>query len=387
MYITKKETRLSPLLKYPGGKEKELNYILPNIPPDAEAFYEPFVGGGAVYFSVDAASYYINDLSHELISLYRMISEQNDVFLNKLEQIQHNWEVMSDMINLHSTGLVDLYHDYRYDIINKQQLFDRVSVFVYTNAKDLNGMLQPNFNVGIENFVTELIRSFRNKIVRMKSIEAKKGDLSDDDVLLNIESAFKSAFYTHFRYLYNYIDELNLSDEFATAAYFFIREYCYSSMFRYNKKGKFNVPYGGISYNSKSMNKKITYFKDQMLVDHLNKTIIGNDDFYVFMKKYPPKNNDFIFLDPPYDTDFSTYAKNEFGKSDQKRLANYLITECDAYFMLVIKNTDFIAKLYPKGKSVKNGRVLNVMQFDKKYQVSFQDRNDKNVEHLIITNY
>ena len=44
--------RLSPLIKYPGGKEKELNYIIPALPVKIDNYYEPFVGGGAVYLSI-----------------------------------------------------------------------------------------------------------------------------------------------------------------------------------------------------------------------------------------------------------------------------------------------------------------------------------------------
>ena len=46
--------RLSPLIKYPGGKEKELNYIIPALPTKINNYYEPFVGGGAVYFAIDS---------------------------------------------------------------------------------------------------------------------------------------------------------------------------------------------------------------------------------------------------------------------------------------------------------------------------------------------
>lgn len=60
-------------------------------------------------------------------------------------------------------------------------------------------------------------------------------------------------------------------------------------------------------------------------------------DFYDFMNCYEPQKDDFVFLDPPYDSEFSTYAKNEFNKDDQARLANYLIKECKANFMIVIK--------------------------------------------------
>ena len=108
-------------------------------------------------------------------------------------------------------------------------------------------------------------------------------------------------------------------------------------------------------------------------------TDIYNLDFEDFCKKIKLTSKDFIFLDPPYDTEFSTYAKNEFGKNDQIRLANFL-KNTKAKFMLIIKNTDFIYDLY-------NVKGLYIKSFDKKYLVSIKNRNDKNVEHLIITNY
>ena len=76
-----------------------------------------------------------------------------------------------------------------------------------------------------------------------------------------------------------------------------------------------------------------------------------NLDFEGLCEKIKLQTDDFMFLDPPYNTKFSTYAKNEFNKHDQTRLANYLY-KTETKFMLIIKN-----------------------------------RNDKDVEHLIITNY
>jgi len=90
--------------------------------------------------------------------------------------------------------------------------------------------------------------------------------------------------------------------------------------------------------------------------------------------------NDFIFLDPPYDSEFSTYAKNEFTQEDQKRLAKYLLEKCEAKWMLVIKNTDFIFELYNKPN-------INISDFDKQYLVSFKNINDKTAKHLLIKNY
>lgn len=228
-------------------------------------------------------------------------------------------------------------------------------------------------------------------MVRMKAIEAKKGDLSSEDLMKNIEVSFKGAFYMHFRYLYNIKEELLSNEEispgYSTALFVFIRQYCYSSMFRFNKNGEFNVPYGGISYNRKSLIRNIENYTSVEMDEHLSKTTLGNLDFYEFMEKYPPRYGDFIFIDPPYDTEFSTYDKNIFDQNDQVRLANYLINECKGNFMIIIKYTEFIAGLYQSGIKTANSNEISVKMFDKKYSVSFKDRNDKDVVHMIITNY
>ena len=381
------ENRLTPLIKYPGGKEKELNYILPSLPNKINRYYEQFVGGGAVYFSIKADEYFINDKSDELILLYKMVKDQNGEFFEKLEAIEYNWNIISKVVDHHEKKLVDIYFDYKAGTLNKQQLGDKITEFVLTNTEEFNGLLTTNFNYQIENFVLELCKSIKNKMTRMYKLEKEKGTLTYEDIVLNIESSLKAAFYTHFRMLMNYKKELGISDEFSTAIYFFIRQVCYSSMFRYNKDGKFNVPYGGISYNRKSFLNKIMYYKNEELHEHLKKTIIGNMDFYDFMNCYEPQKDDFVFLDPPYDSEFSTYAKNEFNKDDQARLANYLIKECKANFMIVIKNTEYISSLYQAENKTANGSKLYVTSFDKKYFVSFQDRNNKNAQHLLITNY
>lgn len=387
MSISPKENKLSPLLKYPGGKDKELKYILPNLPAKTGSYFEPFVGGGAVYFALDSKKYLINDKSGELIHLYQMIATQNEDFFIKINGINDNWINITKLTDKHAVKLREIYEYYRTKQIDKQQLSDLTTEFLCAHASEFNDLLKSNFNIALDNFINELIKSYTNKVIRMASIEGKKGTLCEEDIADNIEGAFKNAFYMHFRYLYNHIEELHITTSFATAIYFFIREYCYSSMFRYNKSGKFNVPYGGISYNKKTLTKKIQYFSSPELVAQLQNTKICNLDFEEFFKQNPPKKNDFIFLDPPYDTEFSTYANNAFGKEEQIRLANYLIKKCKGNFMLIIKNTDFILSLYPQETPCANGDKLQLHKFDKKYFVSFQDRNDKNAEHLLITNY
>ena len=150
-------------------------------------------------------------------------------------------------------------------------------------------------------------------------------------------------------------------------------------MFRYNKNGEFNVPYGGMAYNNKDFSAKIEQIKNEKYQEYIKNTSIYNDDFETFVKNVNPGEGDFIFLDPPYDTEFSEYAKNSFDKDDQARLANYLYNT-KANFMLVIKSTPYILSLY-------ENKGFNIYSFDKKYMVNFQNRNDRDVKHLMITNY
>lgn len=372
-------TKLTSFLKWAGGKEQELKYILPLIPP-FENYYEPFVGGGAVFFSMQADRKFINDKSPELFNLYTLIAQQNAEFFQALDILLIGWQRISAIMDSTASELIALYKAYSLDECSLQKMMECLLAFVYRHEKDFRDPFEAFFNRHVENFMRELQRNLLSKTQRMKRLEHKKWCLPDADISANIESALKSAFYMHLRYLYNNIDVYEIAPTLAAAIFFFVRENAYASMFRYNSRGEFNVPYGGISYNRKDLARKVAYMCSPELQTHLNNTVIENMDFEAFLCKYSPRANDFIFLDPPYDSEFSTYAQNEFTMQDQERLAHYLIHHCPAQFMLVIKNTPVILALYDR-------TGLNISIFEKKYLVSFQDRNNRNVKHLIITNF
>lgn len=375
------EKKLEPLVKWAGGKERELKYIIPNLPNYFENYYEPFVGGGSVYTSIKASRYFINDKSHELIDLYKIItSKQRSVFFKAIDEIIHNWNVLGNIAIKNQNFFITTYKDFACDKISKTIFSNKIYEFVLENSKEFNGLFSSYFNFNIENFLREIKKNLVRKISRMKTLEIEKGVLPDSDILDNIETALKSAFYMHFRHIYNSHEKYEISLAFYTAIFLFIRNYAYSGMFRYNSKGEFNVPYGGIAYNNKNFKKKIDYLKSEPLQKLLLKTKIINSDFEDFFNIYQPTKKDFIFLDPPYDTEFSTYAQNDFVRADQKRLASFLIHSCKAKWMIIIKNTDFILSLYTHPK-------VKISTFDKKYLVSFMNRNNKETKHLLIKNY
>lgn len=373
-----------PFLKWPGGKGQEIGIIDKNMPTDIENYIEPFLGGGACFLSLGTDKYnkaYVNDLSDELISLNIMIKEQNLVFNNYLYDIWNFWDVGRWFSSKFYNQVREIYGSYKDNILNDSQLKLKVNEFVDDRTNLLFEELPISLNINGHRLIIEFKKSIFSKFKNIKRKEIKDGDLPEDDYASNFESGIRASIYTYYRHLYNNVNLYNIDRELHIALFFYLREFCYSSMFRYNNNDEFNVPYGGLSYNNKNFISKIEYTRSEELISILNRADFHNLDFEEFLRKIEINNNDFMFLDPPYDGGFSTYANNNFERKDQIRLSNYLIDECNCRFMLIIKNTDFIAELYT------NKENINIIGFDKGYKVSFMDRNDKKVRHILITNY
>lgn len=352
---------MKTILKWPGGKEKELPVIRKYSPTYTGRFIEPFVGGGAVFFDTNTQRCCINDKSTELINLYNCAKEKDEDLIKYLQLEIDEFSSLGSFVDEHKEEVLDLY-------LSKISVDDFISKYsnFFSALAESYGKI----------FIKELKKNLTSKISRSAKLEKENGAIPDSDRLDNMEAAMKSAYYMYIRYLQNHLSELSKGRQ--AAVFFFIREYCYSSMFRYNGKGEFNVPYGGISYNRKDFQKKVDYLLSEEMTAKLRSAEIYCEDFEDFISGLNLTEDDYIFLDPPYDTDFSTYAQNEFGREEQKRLCECL-KRTPAKILLIIKNTDFIYDLYKDN--------FNITSFDKKYMVSFMNRNDRDVEHLVITNY
>ena len=370
------------IVKYPGGKERELGIIQKYFPEAINDYYEPFVGGGAVYFDINADHYFINDFSNDLMNLYQVVANNDPEFFQSMEEINEAWKAIE---NLDTRDLYDTYIAYRDSFLTEEDMVVTVNRIVKQNKKEYINLVSP-LNCGSYSFVTaELNSTIPKKFKRMKVLEFTKKHISDEDVKSNIVGIFKAMFYMYIRDLYNYPG--HYTNGFKAMLYLFIRDMCYSSMFRFNAEGKFNVPYGGISYNKKNYDNIFRKYDNPNILSKMKKTTFGNSDYIDFLKKYEPQHKDFMFVDPPYDSSFSTYDKSEFNQKAQEKLAAYLIKECKCNFMLDIKYTEFIEELYPIGTSCRNGKEINVRLFDKNYSVSFMNRNNKQAQHMLITNY
>lgn len=74
-----------PFLKWPGGKFKALEILLP-LMPQVKTLVEPFVGAGAVFLNAPFSKFVLNDLNHDLINLYQTLLTQKQKFI---KQTQH----------------------------------------------------------------------------------------------------------------------------------------------------------------------------------------------------------------------------------------------------------------------------------------------------------
>lgn len=370
--------RLKPIIKWPGGKERELEIITSNMPKEFNNFFEPFVGGGSVFMALSAKRYFINDKSSELVNLYRNIGSNNPEFMDWSLAICNSWSAMKDFVVGHP-ALIGIYKNYRDSDISDKELGNTIEEFIADNKCEIEGVLDDRFEWHRNVLIKECHKNLKRKIARMKKIEQERGRLPEEDIFSNIETALLSSLYMYYRHLYNDKDICQESP-LSASVFLFIRNYAYSGMFRFNANGDFNVPYGGIGYNSKNLESKLNYYNDENVLKKFKQTDIYCMDFEEFLEASKPKEGDFVFLDPPYDTDFSTYDKNDFDRDDQKRLADYFCNKCKANWMLIIKNTPFILSLYDK-------KGLNIRSFDKTYSVSFMNRNNRDTEHLLITNY
>jgi DNA adenine methylase len=373
---------MNPIIKWPGGKKNEYKQIKNFIPP-YERYVEPFFGGGAIFFKEEPLKAAINDLNTLLMDFYKLVKEQDQEFKNQLMQFEYNWDNMDKFIKPIEDELIKVFQEYRTKKLKDKFIDMKVTSVLKDKMDEFNGIFDEDFAIDNDMMFLHILQAVTAKLKRMRKVEEQKGEmLSEGDLYKNIETGFRSGFYYHFRDLLNdcNLGRKRLPKEKHIAIFYYIREFCYGSMFRYNNLGEFNIPYGGISYNVKNFASKINNLFNLDIKELFSGAEIYNLDFELFLNSIDLNENDFVFFDPPYDTDFSTYGGNPFDKKDQERLAKVLYN-LPARFILIIKNTNFIYNLYKDKKNIR------ISSFNKLYSYNVRGRNDRNAEHLVICNF
>jgi len=140
-------------------------------------------------------------------------------------------------------------------------------------------------------------------------------------------------YYAH-RRRFNSIIQSDPAHPDAAALFYYLNRTGYNGLCRFNRRGEFNVPFGRY--------KTITYTSDfSEYARAFRKWEFTNQDF----EDMRLDRNDFIYADPPYDVEFTSYAKDGFTWEDQVRTAKWLAKHAGPV-VLVNQATDRIADLY-----------------------------------------
>lgn len=82
---------MKPMLKYRGGKSRELEQIIPFVPNSYETYFEPFLGGGSLFFHLEPQNAQIGDLNEPLMTFYAGIRNSFDRVRAELDELDRTY--------------------------------------------------------------------------------------------------------------------------------------------------------------------------------------------------------------------------------------------------------------------------------------------------------
>lgn len=192
-----------PIVKWVGGKRQLMFELIKNMPKSYNRYFEPFIGGGALFFELRPEQAYISDMNEELINLYSVVRNNVYELIKDLSKHEVSKEYFLEIRNIDRTEQYTELSD-----------VERASRFIYLNRTCFNGMYRVNsqgqFNVPFGHYknpriidknnllnCSELLKKTEIKCADFSEIltKVKKGDLVYFDppyVPLNETSSFTS---------------------------------------------------------------------------------------------------------------------------------------------------------------------------------------------------
>ena len=169
-----------PFVKWAGGKRQLLPVIASHIPSKFERYFEPFLGGGAVFFSLVSkerkTKWHISDLNSDLVLSYVTIRDNVKELVSSLETHAENYSKNQST------------YYYKIRETNPKNGIDRVSRLIFLNKTCFNGLYRVNskgkFNVPVGRYVNPNIVNKENlfevsKVLQSKDVSIKCQDFED----------------------------------------------------------------------------------------------------------------------------------------------------------------------------------------------------------------
>lgn len=275
---SKNNNPIKPFLRWAGGKTHSIPFLIAHLPPNfnnLNRYFEPFLGGGSLFFNLRPQKAILSDINEDLIECYKAV--------------QRNPALISKYLKQH---LKNTCEEYYYTMRDK-----------YNSSK---------------------------------------------------HSVYRAALFIY----------LNKS--------------CFNGIWRVNKKGEFNVPYGRQEHPALPSREELIETSTALASAELKKS--NYKDILTEVKK-----GDFVYLDPPYPplnstSNFTNYTKEGFSIEDHKELS-LLAKELDnkeCYILISNSHTEYIRSLYEDDFNIFDVEVTRLIRADgHRYKV----------KEIAITNY
>lgn len=174
-----------PFIKWVGGKRQLLPKILSVVPRKFNRYYEPFVGGGALFFELQPARAVLGDYNEELINAYRVVRDNPDELLRDLKRHKN------DSVYFYKIRALDR-NPKKYKSLSDVQ---RASRLIYLNKTGYNGLYRVNskgqFNVPFGKYEDPL---YADERIRDCSVVLAGSELLCGDFEETVSSAKKGDF-------------------------------------------------------------------------------------------------------------------------------------------------------------------------------------------------
>ena len=210
-----------PFLKWAGGKSQLIQQYSRHFPPQYQTYYEPFLGGGAIFFYLLPQRAVLTDINPALVNVYECVRDRVEELIELLQEHErsHNLE-----------------HYYQTRSTHTGTNLERAARLIYLNKTCFNGLYRENnkgeFNVPMGKYKnpavcqSELLRSvsriLKNVAIDIKPFDAVLDHATPDDFVYfdppyhPISST--SNFTAYSRYSFDSTDQERLRDVFAQLA-------------------------------------------------------------------------------------------------------------------------------------------------------------------------
>ena len=335
-------------VKWAGGKQHLINQIEQYLPKKIDRYFEPFIGGGALFFYImqkyKPQFAFISDINPNLIITYEVIRDDVEFLIQHLHIHKKNHR--KDFEKFGNKKKIKIHE------LNKKAKKIKLSLRPEGSGETFSSRQRGQAQIELKKIFDEL-----------KEMKKKK---REED---------KQRYYYIQREIYNKNKTLSKVE---IASYFiYLNKAGFNGMYRENLKGHLNIPKGDL--------KEINI--DEKKLRKASKILNQNVQIRCF--PYSKINaltteNDFIYLDPPYvplkKNSFTTYNKNPFLEEEQKQLAFFCkkLNIRNVKFMLSNHNTNFIHQLFSQ---------FHIEIVSAKRIINSDAKGRGNVDEVLVINY